>query len=87
MCDVLPPHRRSPLPVVSAHLLSVQDGLTALHLAVDNQNAELIRLLLKHDADSNIPDKVTWADAHMRVWRDGDDSENGLCVCVCVCVC
>ena len=61
------PHRPSPLPVVSVHLLSVQDGLTALHLATDNQNAELIRLLLEHDADSNIPDNVAWGDAHMRV--------------------
>ena len=67
MCEVSPPHRRSPSPVVSVHLLSMQFELTALHAAVVHENVEIVRLLLEHGADANIKNKVPRGDVYARV--------------------
>ena len=67
MCEV-----SLPSPPLSLCAL-VQGGWTALHHAAHKQNVQLIRLLLEHNADANLQNKVAWGDvdAHMCVGANG----------------
>ena len=40
------------------HIVVIQDGITALMVAVQNGHREVVELLLKHGADVNAKDKV-----------------------------
>ena len=44
--------------VKSVHIVVIQDGWTALHIASANGYVDIVQLLLKHNADINVKGEV-----------------------------